>query len=108
MGQPLAAPVLQRVAVDADLAAAWLVDAGDELAERALAAARCADQGYPLTRRHIEREVLNQRRFERAVAEAHVLEGEMSGGEAVERRRRRLGEAPVATVVQHVVEAGEV
>ena len=67
-----------------------------------------ADQRHPLARRHVEREVLDQRRPERAVAEAHVLQRQVAGGDGLDRRRRRLREAPVAPVVQDVVEPREV
>ena len=46
-----------------------------------------ADQRDPLAGRHIEREILDQRRLERAVAEAHVLHRQPAGGARRERRR---------------------
>ena len=77
----------ERVAVDADLAGLRLVEAGDELAQGGLAAARFADQRHPLAGRHLEREVLDQRRPERVVAEAHAVQRQTAGG-PLDRRAR--------------------
>ena len=62
VGQPFAAPGAQAVTIDQDLAGLRLEQAGDELAQRGLAAARFSDQRHPLARRHLEREILDQRR----------------------------------------------
>src|SRR5262245_37073328 len=75
--QPLAAPFAERMAIDADFAAARLVEAGDEPAERRLAAARIAHQRHPVAGRHLQGEVLDQRRIEWRVAEADVRQGKM-------------------------------
>ena len=68
----------------------------------------CADQRHPLARRHVEREVLDQRRSQRVVAEADVVQRQVAGGLLVRRRARLLGEAPVAPVVQDIVETRQV
>ena len=96
------------MAVDADLAGRRLVQAGDELAQRGLAAARIADKRHPLTGRHVEREVLDKGRLEAAVAEADALHRQVTGGTRLGRRGRRLREAPVAQCSQHVVEPRQV
>ena len=97
-----------RPAVEEDLARPRLVEAGDQLRDGGLAAARAADQRDARAGLERQVEVLDQRRVEPAVAEGDVAQLEVAGeldrrgsGGRLARRPRDRGSDAVA---QHVVE----